>query len=175
MIKLKKRNYFIVKFSIILYLIFSFSCISVNATENNLSEEYVNNLIQDKNISNNVIKDGIDNYQNTSGNENNSKSHWSDKLIEENEILPNEKVTLQDFENKIYAKMFEVVSFLQTFTKPFCVLLFIICALGLLISIIFNTAKQKMYILGLIFTVITYVATIFAPDIILFLANWLSF
>ena len=76
---------------------------------------------------------------------------------------------------KLLNKMLEVVSLMQTFAKPFCIILFILCALGILMSIVFDTKKQKAFILGLILSVITYVGVIFAPDIVLFFAGWLSF
>lgn len=100
---------------------------------------------------------------------------WQDDLLKPEDFLPSEKVTIKDFENIVLTRMLEVVSFLQTFAKPFCILLFIICGLGLLTSIVFGTNKQKMFILGLILSVVTYVGIIFAPDLVLFFANWLSF
>lgn len=100
---------------------------------------------------------------------------WTDYMYTPDDFLSKENVTMDDFENKILTRMLEVVSLVQTFAKPFCILLFIICALGVLMSIIFDTKKQKMFILGLILSVVSYVAIIFAPTIVLFFSNWLSF
>lgn len=100
---------------------------------------------------------------------------WVDDLLTPEDFLSKEDVTIKDFENKILTRMLEVVSLFQAFAKPFCIILFIICALGVLMSIVFNTNKQKMFILGLILSVITYVGVVFAPSLVLFFANWLSF
>ena len=102
--------------------------------------------------------------------------NWADDLYTPDDLLGGQtNITMDEFENKILDKMLEVVSLMQTFTKPFCIILFILCGLGVLTSIVFNTNKQKMFILGLILSVITYVGVIFAPNIVLFFANWLSF
>lgn len=101
--------------------------------------------------------------------------NWTDELLKPEDFLSKENVTIKDFENKVLTRMLEVVSLIQTFAKPFCIILFIICALGVLMSIVFNTNKQKMFILGLILSVITYVGVVFAPNLVLFFANWLSF
>lgn len=113
--------------------------------------------------------------QNVINSGNSSGSDWQEELLKPEDFLPEEQVTIQDFENKILEKMLEVVSLLQTFAKPFCILLFIICGLGVLMSIVFGTNKQKMFLLGLILSVITYVGVVFAPNLVLFFANWLSF
>lgn len=102
--------------------------------------------------------------------------NWADDLYTADELLDGKtNITMDEFENKILDKMLEVVLLMQTFAKPFCIILFILCGLGVLTSIVFNTNKQKMFILGLILSVITYVGVIFAPNIVLFFANWLSF
>ena len=86
-----------------------------------------------------------------------------------------ESATLEEFENRVLQRMLDVVSFIQNITKPLCIIFFIICALGVLMSIIFGTNKHKSFILGLILSVVVYVGVIFAPDIVLFFADWLSF
>ena len=102
--------------------------------------------------------------------------NWADDLYTADDLLGGKSdVTMNDFEDTILNKMLEVVSLMQTFAKPFCIILFILCALGILMSIVFDTKKQKAFILGLILSVITYVGVIFAPDIVLFFAGWLSF
>lgn len=100
---------------------------------------------------------------------------WTDDLLTPEDFLDKRDIGIDEFEHKILTKMLEVVSLLQTFAKPFCIILFIICALGTLISIVFSTNKQKMFILGLMLSVITYVGITFAPQLVLFFADWLSF
>lgn len=100
---------------------------------------------------------------------------WQEELLKPEDFLPEKNVTMKDFENKVLERMLEVVSLLQTFAKPFCILLFILCGLGVLMSIVFGTKKEKMFLLGLILSVITYVGVVFAPNLVLFFANWLSF
>lgn len=98
-----------------------------------------------------------------------------EELLLPEDFLSKDNITIQDFEYKILERMLEVVSLLQTFSKPFCILLFIICGLGVLTSIVFGTNKQKMFMLGLILSVIAYVGIVFAPNLVLFFADWLSF
>lgn len=105
-----------------------------------------------------------------------NSENWADDLYSVDDLLGGKSnVTMDDFEDTVLNKMLEIVSLMQTFTKPFCIILFILCALGILMSIVFDTKKQKAFILGLILSVITYVGVIFAPDIVLFFAGWLSF
>ena len=105
-----------------------------------------------------------------------NSENWADDLYTADELLEGKtNITMDEFENKVLDKMLEVVSFMQSITKPLCIIFFILSALGVLMSIIFDTGKQKMFILGLILSVITYVGVIFAPNIVLFFANWLSF
>lgn len=105
-----------------------------------------------------------------------NSENWADDLYSADDLLGGKSnVTMDDFEDTILNKMLEVVSLMQTFAKPFCIILFILCALGILMSIVFDTKKQKTFILGLMLSVITYVGVIFAPNIVLFFAGWLSF
>ena len=102
--------------------------------------------------------------------------NWADDLYTADDLLDGKtNVTMDEFENKVLDRMLEVVGFMQKITKPLCIIFFILCALGILTSIVFDTGKQKAFILGLILSVIVYVGVIFAPDIVLFFANWLSF
>ena len=149
---------------------------SVLATESNSGQIYVQPDINDYSAksSGNELKaeDFLNEYEAPikEGGET-----WVDDLFTPEDFLSKENVTMKDFENKVLTRMLEVVSLFQTFAKPFCIILFIICALGVLMSIVFDTNKQKMFILGLILSVITYVGVIFAPNLVLFFADWLSF
>lgn len=101
--------------------------------------------------------------------------NWVDYMYAPEDFLVQDKVTIKDFENKILTRMLEVVSLFQTFARPFCVILFVLCSLGILMSIVFDTKKQKTFMLGLILSVISYVAIMYAPTLVLFFSNWLSF
>lgn len=145
---------------------------SISNTENKAEQAYVQQ--QEYGVSTNALtpEDFLDEYEAPvkKGGET-----WVDDLLTPEDFLSKENVTMKDFENKVLTRMLEVVSLIQTFAKPFCIILFILCGLGVLMSIVFNTNKQKMFILGLILSVITYVGVIFAPSIVMFFANWLSF
>lgn len=149
---------------------------SILATENKLSQIESQSENNDYSVksSNNELKaeDFLDEFEVP---EKEKGEDWTDELLKPEDFLSKEDVTIKDFENKVLTRMLEVVSLIQTFAKPFCIILFIICALGVLMSIVFNTNKQKMFILGLILSVITYVGVVFAPNLVLFFANWLSF
>lgn len=145
---------------------------SILATDNNGVQSNIEQIEQSKSTNDLKPEDFLDEYEAPvkEGGET-----WVDDLLTPEDFLSKENVTMKDFENKVLTRMLEVVSLIQTFAKPFCIILFIICGLGVLMSIVFNTNKQKMFILGLILSVITYVGVIFAPSLVMFFANWLSF
>lgn len=145
----------------------------LNETIDNINP-FENLVIEDGSVEDSIIDDNISSGSSLSSGLS-ENAHWSDNLIENNNILTDKEVTLKDFEKKILTRLVEIVSFMQSISKPFCMILFILCAIGLLVSIIFNTNKQNMYILGLILSIIVYVGIAFAPEIVLYFANWLSF
>lgn len=104
------------------------------------------------------------------------EAYWSESNndINADKILGSHGETLEDFEDRILSRMLDIVSLLQTIAKPLCIIFFIICAIGVLVSVVFGSKNQKMFIIGLALSVITYVAIIFAPDLVLFFAGWLS-
>lgn len=98
-----------------------------------------------------------------------------DDLLTPDDFLHKENVTIKDIGNKIEKRMFEVISLLQTFVKPFAIIMFIISAINVVVGIVFNTKKHALGYLGLIFSVFMYVGVIYAPNLVGFFANWLSF
>lgn len=98
-----------------------------------------------------------------------------DYLLTPDEFLHKEDVTIESVGNKIEEKMFDVISLLQTFAKPFSIIMFIISAINVVVGIVFNTKKHALGYLGLIFSVLMYVGVIYAPNLVVFFVNWLSF
>lgn len=90
------------------------------------------------------------------------------------EILGNKEVTIETFGNTIISRLLDVVSFFQKFAKPFAIIMFILSALLSLISLVFGTNKVKTGLLGMMLSVIAYVAILYAPNMVLFFAQWLS-
>ena len=98
----------------------------------------------------------------------------ADEVLNPNQFLSEEKVTVTSFGNKIVEKMYEVVGLLQSITKPLAIIMFIISAITVVTSIIFGTKKEKAGFLGLILSVFMYVGALFAPDLVLFFTQWLA-
>lgn len=142
-------------------------------SQDNQSRLNADNFKEDNNLNADDFKRG-----DSLPEKNYDSENWADDLYTADDLLGGSdvtSVTMGQFEDRVLNKMLEVVSLFQTISKPLCILIFILCALGLLTSIVFNTNKHKMFILGLILTVIAYVGIIFAPDLVLFFVNWLSF
>ena len=90
------------------------------------------------------------------------------------EILGNKEVTVESFGNTIISRLLDVVSFFQKFAKPFAIIMFILSALLSLISLVFGTNKVKTGLLGMMLSVLAYVGILYAPNVVLFFAQWLS-
>lgn len=127
-------------------------------------------------VNNNSMEAIVDDVVNK-GNPQESIPEYKDgeELLTPNDFLYKENVTIEDVGNKIEKRMFELVSLLQTFIKPFAIIMFIISAINVVVGIVFNTKKHALGYLGLIFSVFMYVGVIYAPNLVGFFVNWLSF
>lgn len=97
------------------------------------------------------------------------------ELMAPDAFLEDTDMTVSDFGNVIISRMLDVVSFFQKFAKPFTIIMFILSALAVIVSMVFGGGKNaKLGFLGMILSVLAYVGTIYAPDIVLFFAQWLS-
>lgn len=107
----------------------------------------------------------------SSGTSNNTGKY---NFMTPDDILGNQDVTIESFGNTIISRLLDVVSFFQKFAKPFTIIMFILSALLSLISLVFGTNKVKTGLLGMMLSILAYVGVMYAPDLVLFFAQWLS-
>lgn len=90
------------------------------------------------------------------------------------DILGNTDVSIADFENIIVSRLLDVVGLFQKVSKPLCIIFFILSALLVVVSIVFGTKNVKAGFLGMMLSILAYVGTMYAPDLVLFFSQWLS-
>lgn len=82
--------------------------------------------------------------------------------------------TLSKAESYVDDKLGDVVGFFQSAIKPFTYVMFIISAIFILLGIV-TGSKNKFYgLLGMAFSVIVYVAVMYAPQLVDYFSAWLS-
>lgn len=120
----------------------------------------INNLTtKDEEKTNSVVSDSVEGQE---------------ELLAPDAFLEDTDMTISDFGDIIISRMLDVVGFFQKFAKPFTIIMFILSALLVVISMVFGTNKVKMGFLGMMLSILAYVGTMYAPDLVLFFAQWLS-
>lgn len=97
-----------------------------------------------------------------------------EELMNPDAFLEDTDMTISDFGNVIISRMLDVVSFFQNFAKPFTIIMFILSALLVVVSMVFGTKNAKLGFLGMMLSIFAYVGAMYAPDLVLFFAQWLS-
>lgn len=95
-------------------------------------------------------------------------------MMTSEEILGHQNVSLSDFENLIISRLLDVVGLFQKVAKPLCIIFFILSAISVVISIVFDTKKAKSGFLGMMLSILAYVGTMYAPELVLFFSQWLA-
>ena len=142
--------------------------------KSNLSGEFDSSSQNQENKTNSLIP-SAENSSN-GGSDSNSTSSNTGKynFMTPDDILGNQDVTIESFGSTIISRMLDVVSFFQKFAKPFTIIMFILSALLSLISLVFGINKVKTGLLGMMLSILAYVGVMYAPDLVLFFAQWLS-
>jgi hypothetical protein len=120
------------------------------------------------------------NYDITNSGSSNSSSNSGDNLANEGlmsteDILgTSSNVTLESFGGTIVSRIIDVLELMQKISKPFLIIMFILSALTSLISLVFGGKNFKNGLAGMAFSIIAYVGIMYAPDLVIFFATWLS-
>lgn len=83
-------------------------------------------------------------------------------------------VSVDDLVEWSNRKGFEIIKFLQTFIQPFAIIIFMISAIMVLVGSIGNSQLSGKGFMGLLMSVITYCAVLYAPSILSTLVSWLG-
>ena len=102
------------------------------------------------------------------------EEYTGEGLMTPNDILGNTDVSIADFENIVISRLLDVVALFQSIAKPLCIIFFIISALVVVVSIVFGGKNTKAGFLGMMFSILAYVGTMYAPEFVLFFSQWLS-
>ena len=108
------------------------------------------------------------------GNHSFTEEYTGEGMMTPDDILGNSDVSIADFENIIVSRLLDVVGLFQKVAKPLCIIFFILSALLVVISIVFGTKNAKAGFLGMMLSILAYVGTMFAPDLVLFFSQWLA-
>lgn len=120
------------------------------------------------------IEDTTNNLLNNNGNLTFTEEYTGEGMMTNDDILGNTDVSIGDFENIIVSRLLDVVKLFQSVAKPLCIIFFILSAILVVVSIVFGTKNVKSGFLGMMLSILAYVGTMFAPDLVLFFSQWLS-
>lgn len=164
-----------------LSIVFSmgFNSVSVNA-ESIIPAEKPLIINEESNVSGG-LNSGTKNPESISGgiisgdtNHSFTEEYAGEGLMTPDDILGNTDVSIADFENIIVSRLLDVVGLFQKVSKPLCIIFFILSALLVVVSIVFGTKNVKAGFLGMMLSILAYVGTMYAPDLVLFFSQWLS-
>lgn len=104
-------------------------------------------------------------------------SNTNSRLTEEEMIsgdaqLPN--VSYNEAKDLVERKTFDVVRLLQTFGKPFVIIVFLGCAGVSLLGLLSKSGNLAKGLIGMFLSGVLYTAIIYAPEIVHFFSTWLS-
>lgn len=94
----------------------------------------------------------------------------NDVRFEYDNSLP--EVTIDEASTWVERKGFELVGFLQTFMQPFAVVIFIGCAILVLLGAFGNGRLVGRGLLGMFISVSIYVVALYAPEIMDIFLGW---
>lgn len=95
-------------------------------------------------------------------------------LMTPNELLGYNGTTISEFENLIVSRLLDVIRLFQKVAKPLCIIFFILSAISVVTSIVFDGRKARQGFLGMMFSILAYVGIMYAPELVLFFSQWLS-
>ncbi|MDF2879525.1 MAG: hypothetical protein K0R54_82 [Clostridiaceae bacterium] len=84
------------------------------------------------------------------------------------------EVTIDQVEEWVDRKGFDLVGLAQTFAQPFAILVFIICGFLALFGLFGNSQLFARGIFGVIFVVIVYACILYAPELLDISMSWLK-
>ena len=86
--------------------------------------------------------------------------------------LPN--VSFNEAKDLVERKTFDVVKLLQTFGKPFVLIVFLGCTCISLLGLLSKSGNLVKGLIGMFLSGVLYTAIIYAPEIVHFFSTWLS-
>lgn len=101
-------------------------------------------------------------------NSNNRQNSYGDTSFDTG--IPN--TTIDEASSWVERKGFEVVGFLQRFVQPFAIIIFIGCSILTLLGAFGNGRLVSRGFLGMLISLVMYVVTLYAPEIMDIFLGW---